>query len=148
MKIENIDNIELKVKSIKKELIENITKNYDKIISLKNLEKYNTTNENDKKYLDFYKMNNNSTIELYHYNTKNYHFTLFVINENENKIYFFIRDSELDNYFKNYFKSETIENITKLSNKQIIEKLNKFNFLIYKDIITLLHNENDFILKK
>ena len=128
---------------------ESFTMNYIKSeLNNKNLEKYNTTNENDKKYLDFYKMNNNSTIELYHYNTKNYHFTLFVINENENKIYFFIRDSELDNYFKNYFKNKTIENITKLSNKQIIEKLDKFNFLIYKDIITLLHNENDFILKK
>ena len=63
-------------------------------------------------------------------------------------IFFVIRDNELDSYFKNYFKAETIENIQKLSPDKIIDKLNKFDFLIYEDMITLLHKDNDFTENK
>lgn len=135
-------------KGSKKELVESLDKIYNDIKDNKNLTKFKADDELDRKYVELYKMQNKCTSELYHYNTKNYHYNILKISSETKTIFFVIRDNELDSYFKNYFKAETIENIQKLSPDKIIDKLNKFDFLIYEDMITLLHKDNDFTENK
>lgn len=148
MIIKNLNEIELKnSRGSKQELIKNIDKIINDFKNKKSIELLTDKKEDNKKLIEFYK-HETSRIEIYEYTSKNYLYYILSINDNTSVINFLIREDELNNYFRNYFKNETIETIKKLDNKKIIEKLNRFDFLIYNDFIILLHLNNDFTKKE
>lgn len=148
MIIKNLKEIDLKnSRGSKQELIKNIDKIINDFRNKKSIELLTDKKEDNKKLIDFYK-HETSKIEIYQYTSEKYFFYILSINDNSSVVNFLIREDELNNYFRNYFKNETIETIKKLDNKKIIEKLNNFDFLIYNDFILLLHLNNDFTKKE
>ena len=144
MIIKKLKEIDLKnSRGSKQELIKNIDKIINDFRNKKSIELLTDKQEDNKKLIDFYK-HETSEIKIYQYASEKYFFYILSINDNSSIVNFLIREDEINNYFRNYFKDETIETIKKLDNKKIIEKLDKFDFLIYNDFILLLHLNNDF----
>lgn len=135
----------------KKILIDNFTNIIDKIDKKQDIILIDNTIEENKKILDFYKQDKQKT-NIYTLELKNYNFTIIEIIDNNNIIYFIIREEELNNYFKNYYRDTKQENIKNLNNDKIINKLTNYDFLIYnkddKYFITLLHLNNDFSINE
>ena len=149
MIIKKIEEINfLNKKGDKKVLIENFQKINDDLFLNKNITEYSSEIEEEQKVIEKYSHKKEAS-KIFHYYIQKYDFTILQITNKENVINFILREDKKEkDYFKLYLNKNHNNYIMELSNNEIIDKLNKYDFLIYNKNniynIVFLHLKNDF----
>ena len=140
----------LNKKGDKKVLIDNFEKINNDIFTNTDLIEYKKEIDEETKIIEKYS-HKKQTSKIFHYYIQKYDFTILQIISNDNIINFIIREDKKEReYFNTYLNKNNSNYILELSNNQIIDKLDKYDFLIYNKNniynITLLHLTNDFTI--